>query len=151
MTAGNDAASRRAPHPAGLDGELQAALDEVRIGRWVAMGDLLAKTGTLWELRTSRSLVLGAVRLCRRPQRRGPLRLATSPGGVMTGQAGPSWADLDLNTVAEVLVGVTPGNRHSRVHEFAELRRVGGVPQTEQREDGPADVQVPVADELAQG
>ncbi|WUH92649.1 hypothetical protein OG900_22755 [Streptomyces sp. NBC_00433] len=58
--AGNEATYRLAPHPAGPDGELRAALEEVRIGRWVAMRDLLAKTRTRWELRTSRSQVLAA-------------------------------------------------------------------------------------------
>ncbi|WP_333768061.1 hypothetical protein [Streptomyces sp. IBSBF 2435] len=59
--AGNDDTYRPAPHPAGLDSELRAALEDLRVGRWVAMRDLLAKTGTRWELRTSRSQVLGAV------------------------------------------------------------------------------------------
>ncbi|MFD5079610.1 hypothetical protein [Streptomyces sp. NPDC058371] len=46
-------------HPAGFDQELRAALEEVRAGRWRAMGDLLATTDS-WELRTARSQVLAA-------------------------------------------------------------------------------------------
>lgn len=57
---GDEATYRPTPHPAGADSELRAALEEVRIGRWVAMRDLLAKTGSRWGLRTSRSQVLGA-------------------------------------------------------------------------------------------
>ncbi|SDN17826.1 hypothetical protein [Actinacidiphila guanduensis] len=46
--------------PAGADGELRIALEEVRIGRWVPMRNLLARTGDQWGLRTSRSQVLAA-------------------------------------------------------------------------------------------
>ncbi|WP_239069820.1 MULTISPECIES: hypothetical protein [unclassified Streptomyces] len=46
-------------HPAGLDDDLRVALEEVRAGRWRPMRDLLAASGTDWELRTSRSQVLG--------------------------------------------------------------------------------------------
>ena len=45
-------------HPAGLDAELRVAFEEVRVGRWRAMRELLARTGTQWDLRTARSQVL---------------------------------------------------------------------------------------------
>ncbi|QNA72050.1 hypothetical protein C8250_009160 [Streptomyces sp. So13.3] len=47
-------------HPAGHDAELRVALEEVGTGRWMAIRDLLARTGTQWDLRTSRSQVLAA-------------------------------------------------------------------------------------------
>ncbi len=47
-----------APHMAGRDEELRAALDDLRLGRWSAMRDLLWKTGGDWALRTARSQVL---------------------------------------------------------------------------------------------
>ncbi|SEO93352.1 hypothetical protein [Actinacidiphila rubida] len=49
-----------ANHPAGLDTALQWAVDAIQVGRWVAMRDLLAGTGSRWALRTSRSQVLAA-------------------------------------------------------------------------------------------
>lgn len=48
-------------HPAGLDEELRIALEDLQAGRWVAMRDVLARTGERWGLRTSRSQVLAAV------------------------------------------------------------------------------------------
>ncbi|MDX3242499.1 hypothetical protein PV408_11940 [Streptomyces sp. ME18-1-4] len=45
------------PHMAGRDEELRAALDDLRLGRWSAMRDLLRKTGGDWALRTARSQV----------------------------------------------------------------------------------------------
>ncbi|WP_319671767.1 hypothetical protein [Streptomyces sp. ME18-1-4] len=42
---------------AGRDEELRAALDDLRLGRWSAMRDLLRKTGGDWALRTARSQV----------------------------------------------------------------------------------------------
>jgi hypothetical protein len=48
-------------HPAGLDGELRAVVEEVEAGRWMAMRDLLAASYTSPGLRTARSQVLGAV------------------------------------------------------------------------------------------
>jgi hypothetical protein len=47
-------------HPAGFDAGLRTALEELRAGRWLAMRDLLAATGTDWALRTSRTQVLAA-------------------------------------------------------------------------------------------
>lgn len=47
--------------PAGFDNELRGAVEELRAGRWMAMRSLLARTGTAWGLRTSRSQVLGVV------------------------------------------------------------------------------------------
>lgn len=47
-------------HPAGLDKELRVALEELRVGRWVPVRDLLARTGARCGLRTSRSQVLAA-------------------------------------------------------------------------------------------
>ncbi|MCC2280240.1 hypothetical protein LKL35_33195 [Streptomyces sp. ET3-23] len=48
-------------HPAGFDDPLRVAVEEVHAGRWVAMRDLLARTGADWVLRTSRTQVLGVV------------------------------------------------------------------------------------------
>ncbi|GAB2622428.1 hypothetical protein GCM10027168_63040 [Streptomyces capparidis] len=45
-------------HPGGLDAELRAAVDEVVAGHWMAMRDLLARTGADWARRTSRTQVL---------------------------------------------------------------------------------------------
>lgn len=47
-------------HPAGLDTDLQWAVEAIRVGHWKPMRDLLAVTGTHWGLRTSRSQVLGS-------------------------------------------------------------------------------------------
>lgn len=47
-------------HPAGLDTELRQTLEEVRVGRWRAMAELLAGTGTDWARRTARSQALAA-------------------------------------------------------------------------------------------
>ncbi|HWM36231.1 MAG TPA: hypothetical protein VNS49_03800 [Streptomyces sp.] len=47
--------------PAGFDFELRGAVEELRAGRWLAMRTLLARTGTSWGLRTTRSQVLGVV------------------------------------------------------------------------------------------
>jgi hypothetical protein len=47
-------------HPAGNDDALRLALEDLRAGRWMAMRDLLAVTGSDWGLRTSRSQVLAA-------------------------------------------------------------------------------------------
>ncbi|WP_258052535.1 hypothetical protein [Streptomyces sp. Ru73] len=46
--------------PAGFDAELRVAVEEVAVGRWIGMRDLLRRTGRDWALRTSRSQVLGA-------------------------------------------------------------------------------------------
>lgn len=43
---------------AGRDDELRTALDDLPMGRWFAMRDLLLKTGSDWLLRTSRSQAL---------------------------------------------------------------------------------------------
>ncbi|SHL18625.1 hypothetical protein [Actinacidiphila paucisporea] len=51
---------RPALHPAGLDDELRVVVDEVRMGRWRPMGDLLARTGADWALRTQRSQILAS-------------------------------------------------------------------------------------------
>ncbi|MGI5336257.1 hypothetical protein ACQEVS_02055 [Streptomyces sp. CA-181903] len=48
-------------HPAGLDDALRIAVEEVWAGRWMAMRDLLDRTGADWALRTARTQVLGAV------------------------------------------------------------------------------------------
>ncbi|MBC2878301.1 MULTISPECIES: hypothetical protein [Streptomyces] len=48
-------------HPAGLDDALRIAVEEVWAGRWMAMRDLLERTGADWALRTARTQVLGAV------------------------------------------------------------------------------------------
>jgi hypothetical protein len=40
---------------------LRVALEEVRVGRWMPMRQLLARTGDRWGLRTSRSQVLASV------------------------------------------------------------------------------------------
>ncbi|MCD9146068.1 hypothetical protein [Streptomyces albireticuli] len=48
-------------HPAGFDHALRVAVEEVRAGRWIAMRDLLARTGTNWPLRSARTQVLGVV------------------------------------------------------------------------------------------
>ncbi|MGP9017563.1 hypothetical protein ACT1U9_04030 [Streptomyces sp. BR1] len=45
-------------HPAGLDQELRAVLADLQLGRWLAVRDLLARTGGDWALRTSRTQVL---------------------------------------------------------------------------------------------
>jgi hypothetical protein len=45
-------------HPAGFDGSLRSAVEEVRAGRWMAMRDLLLATGDDFPLRTSRTQVL---------------------------------------------------------------------------------------------
>ncbi|MFI1106243.1 hypothetical protein [Streptomyces melanogenes] len=47
-------------HPAGFDLELRAVLADLQLGRWVAVRDLLARTGDDWALRTSRTQVLAA-------------------------------------------------------------------------------------------
>ncbi|MFE9407456.1 hypothetical protein ACFYN0_01435 [Streptomyces sp. NPDC006704] len=46
-------------HPAGADGELRSALTALKVGRWMAMRDLLAETGANWPLRSFRTQVLG--------------------------------------------------------------------------------------------
>lgn len=56
--AGEGADFRPVYHPAGLDSELRVVLEEVRAGRWRAMAELLADTGTDWGRRTSRSQAL---------------------------------------------------------------------------------------------
>ncbi|MFG2143654.1 hypothetical protein ACGFRG_05565 [Streptomyces sp. NPDC048696] len=45
-------------HPAGFDQELRAVLADLQLGRWLAVRDLLARTGGDWALRTSRTQVL---------------------------------------------------------------------------------------------
>lgn len=55
---GEGADFRPVYHPAGLDSELRVVLEEVRAGRWRAMAELLAVTGTDWERRTARSQAL---------------------------------------------------------------------------------------------
>ncbi|MEV6107502.1 hypothetical protein AB0M28_22760 [Streptomyces sp. NPDC051940] len=47
-------------HPAGPDEQLRTVLDDLRVGRWMSMRDLLARTGKDWGLRTARSQVLAA-------------------------------------------------------------------------------------------
>ncbi|MBD0741895.1 hypothetical protein [Streptomyces sp. CBMA152] len=47
-------------HPAGFDPELRAVLADLQLGRWLAVRDLLARTGGNWMLRTSRTQVLAA-------------------------------------------------------------------------------------------
>src|SRR4051812_39337681 len=47
-------------HPAGYDGGLRIALQDVRTGRWISMRDLLAGTPT-WAQWTQRTQVLAAV------------------------------------------------------------------------------------------
>jgi hypothetical protein len=46
---------------AGHDTALRFALEEVGVGRWMAMRDLLEQTGKNWVLRTSRSQILASV------------------------------------------------------------------------------------------
>jgi hypothetical protein len=46
-------------HPAGADEGLRVALTELKVGRWVAMRELLAETGANWPLRSFRTQVLG--------------------------------------------------------------------------------------------
>ncbi|WP_371647965.1 MULTISPECIES: hypothetical protein [unclassified Streptomyces] len=47
-------------HPAGFDGPLRTALEEMEAARWAGIRDLLHATGRDWDLRTSRSQVLAA-------------------------------------------------------------------------------------------
>lgn len=47
--------------PAGFDTQLRGAVEELRTGHWMAMRTLLARTGSAWGLRTSRTQVLGVV------------------------------------------------------------------------------------------
>lgn len=47
-------------HPAGGDAQLRVAVEDVRLGRWLSMRNLLAATGENWALRTSRSQVLAS-------------------------------------------------------------------------------------------
>ncbi|MFI6687985.1 hypothetical protein [Streptomyces sp. NPDC050485] len=47
-------------HPAGFDGALRRALEDLQAGHWWATRDLLLRTGTDWPLRTSRTQVLAA-------------------------------------------------------------------------------------------
>ncbi|WP_234386639.1 hypothetical protein [Streptomyces sp. ERV7] len=47
-------------HPAGFDQELRVVLADVQLGRWLAVRDLLARTGGDWALRTARTQVLAA-------------------------------------------------------------------------------------------
>lgn len=58
--AGNGPDFRPQFHPAGLDDQLRVTVEEVRVGRWRPMRDLLARTGNQWGLRTARSQVLAA-------------------------------------------------------------------------------------------
>jgi hypothetical protein len=46
--------------PAGHDQDLRQAMEELRVGRWMTMRDLLRTTGADWELRTSRSQILAS-------------------------------------------------------------------------------------------
>lgn len=46
--------------PVGGDMELRAALEDLRLGRYLAARDLLSRTGPNWALRTSRSQLLAA-------------------------------------------------------------------------------------------
>ncbi|MDX3132134.1 hypothetical protein PV367_20580 [Streptomyces europaeiscabiei] len=48
-------------HPAGWDGELRCALEDLHVGRWLSTRELLLKTGRDWGLRTARSQVLATV------------------------------------------------------------------------------------------
>lgn len=41
---------RPAYHPAGRDEELRFAMEELRVGRWLPVWKLLARTGTNWGL-----------------------------------------------------------------------------------------------------
>jgi hypothetical protein len=47
-------------HPAGFDDQLRVALEDLRAGRWVAMREVLLRTGSDWTLRTWRTQVLAA-------------------------------------------------------------------------------------------
>ncbi|MFD9483643.1 hypothetical protein ACFWBX_06485 [Streptomyces sp. NPDC059991] len=47
-------------HPAGFDGPLRTALEEMEAARWAGIRDLLRATGDDWVLRTSRTQVLAA-------------------------------------------------------------------------------------------
>jgi hypothetical protein len=47
-------------HPAGPDDGLRAALEDLQMGRWMAMRSLLRETGADWAARTSRTQVLAA-------------------------------------------------------------------------------------------
>jgi hypothetical protein len=57
----NHTAFRPVYHPAGLDTELAKAVNDVRIGHWVGMRDLLSSTGSRWAIRTSRTQTLASV------------------------------------------------------------------------------------------
>jgi hypothetical protein len=46
--------------PVGADTDLRAALEDLKLGRYLATRDLLARTGLNWSLRTSRSQLLAA-------------------------------------------------------------------------------------------
>lgn len=48
-------------HLAGLDDDLRTVVDDLRVGRWMSMRALLARTGADWAGRTARSQVLGVV------------------------------------------------------------------------------------------
>ncbi|MBV6695673.1 hypothetical protein KV557_00860 [Kitasatospora aureofaciens] len=48
-------------HPAGHDGDLRAAVEELRSGRWVAAREVLARSRGDWPQWTRRTQVLGAV------------------------------------------------------------------------------------------
>ncbi|MGW2539508.1 hypothetical protein ACWC5I_01195 [Kitasatospora sp. NPDC001574] len=48
-------------HPAGHDGELRVAVEDLRAGRWMSTKSLLAATGKDWARRSSRTQVLGTV------------------------------------------------------------------------------------------
>lgn len=62
MRAGEAAGTARVVfHPAGLDEELRTVVEEVQAGRWMAMRDLLARSGPTSGLRTARTQVLAAV------------------------------------------------------------------------------------------
>lgn len=80
---GNSPEFRPAYHPAGLDGELRFALEEVRVGRWVSMRDLLARTGDRPGLRTARSQVLAAAAARSHVVREWLAEEPSSPDGLM--------------------------------------------------------------------
>lgn len=62
MRAGEAAGTARVVfHPAGLDEELRPVVEDVQAGRWMAMRDLLAQSGSAVGLRTARTQVLAAV------------------------------------------------------------------------------------------
>ncbi|MFJ2778195.1 hypothetical protein [Kitasatospora sp. NPDC087315] len=60
MNAATQSHARLVYHPAGRDGDLRNAVEELRAGRWMAARGLLAASWGDWTLWTSRTQVLGA-------------------------------------------------------------------------------------------